>query len=112
MEGLRRRSRYREKRFLSGQYRQRSRRKRHRFTANKAGKVVYALVLGWPAGEIAIQSLGTGNDTKPGKIAHVELLGTGERLRWRQSGDALRVTLPPAYKPVVDFAAAFRVTLA
>lgn len=83
-----------------------------RFTANKAGKVVYALVLGWPAGEIAIQSLGTGNDTKPGKIAHVELLGTGERLRWRQSGDALRVTLPPAYKPVVDFAAAFRVTLA
>ena len=83
-----------------------------RFTANKAGKVVYAMVLGWPAGEIAIQSLGTANDAKPGKVAHVELLGTGERLRWRQTGDALRVTLPPAYKPAVDFAAAFRVTLA
>jgi alpha-L-fucosidase len=83
-----------------------------RFTRDKAGKVVYALILGWPAAEFAIASLGTSNATQPGKIDHVELIGTGERLRWRQTPEALRVTLPPAYKPAVDYAAALKVTLA
>jgi alpha-L-fucosidase len=81
-----------------------------RFTRNKAGNVVYAFVLGWPTAEIAIQSLGAGNDAKPGKIHNVELLGTGQKLRWKQAPDALRLTLPPGYKPAVDFAAALRVS--
>jgi len=83
-----------------------------RFTRNKAGNVVYAIVLGWPADEIAIQSLGTGNATQPGRIEHVELLGTGERIRWKQTGDALRLELPKQYKPAVDFAAALKVSFA
>jgi alpha-L-fucosidase len=83
-----------------------------RFTRSKDGKTVYAFVLGWPAGEIVIQSLGLSNATQPGKIAHVELIGTGEKLRWRQGSDALRVTLPAQYKPPVDFAAALKVSLA
>jgi alpha-L-fucosidase len=83
-----------------------------RFTRSKDGKIVYAFVLGWPAGEIVIQSLGLSNATQPGKIAHVELIGTGEKLRWRQGPDALRVTLPAQYKPAVDFAAALKVSLA
>ena len=83
-----------------------------RFTRNKAGNVVYAIVLGWPAGEIVIESLGTTNATQPGKIEHVELLGTGERLRWKQTADALRLELPKQYKPTVDFAAALKVSLA
>jgi alpha-L-fucosidase len=83
-----------------------------RFTRDKAGKVVYALILGWPTAEFAIASLGTSNATQPGKIDHVELIGTGERLRWRQTPEALRVTLPTAYKPAVDYAAALKVTLA
>jgi alpha-L-fucosidase len=83
-----------------------------RFTRSKDGKIIYAFALGWPAGEIVIQSLGLSNASQPGKIAHVELIGTGEKLRWRQGSDALRVTLPVEYKPVVDFAAALKVALA
>jgi alpha-L-fucosidase len=83
-----------------------------RFTRNKAGKIVYAIALGWPTGEFAIESLGTSSATQPGKIANVELIGTGERLRWKQGPDALRLTLPTQYKPAVDFAAALKVSLA
>ncbi len=83
-----------------------------RFTQNKAGKVVYAMALGWPAAEFVIASLGTGNATQPGKIERVELLGTVEKPRWKQSADGLRVTLPAQYKPAVDFAAALKVILA
>ncbi len=37
-----------------------------RFTRNKAvgGTVVYALVLGWPAGEFVVQSLGTASSAQ------------------------------------------------
>jgi len=37
-----------------------------RFTRNKANTVVYAIVLGWPEGEFAIQSLGGDSSTRPG----------------------------------------------
>jgi alpha-L-fucosidase len=83
-----------------------------RFTQNKAGKGLYAIALGWPAGEFVVQSLGTSGPTQPGKIERVELLGTGEKVRWRQAADGLRVTLPAAYKPAVDYAAALKVSLA
>jgi alpha-L-fucosidase len=83
-----------------------------RFTRNKTGNVIYAIVLGWPAGDVAIGSLGTSNATRPGKIARVELLGTGEHVHWKQAPEALRVTLPKRYHPPVDFAASLKVTLA
>ena len=83
-----------------------------RFTRSKDGKTVYALALGWPTSEFTIQSLGTSNATQPGKIEHVELLGTGERVHWKQSADALRVALPASYKPTVDFAAALKISMA
>jgi alpha-L-fucosidase len=73
-----------------------------RFTRNKAGDTVYAIVLGWPAGEIVIESLGTGNAAQPGKVANVELLGSGERVRWRQEASAMRVELPKQYRPAVS----------
>jgi alpha-L-fucosidase len=78
-----------------------------RFTRSKDGKVVYAIALGWPSAEFVVQSLGTGN----GKVERVELLGTGEKVRWRQAADGLRVTLPAGYKPAVDYAAALKVSL-
>jgi alpha-L-fucosidase len=80
-----------------------------RFTRSKDGKTVYAIALGWPAGEFVVQSLGTGNATQPGKVERVELLGTGEKPRWKQAADGLRVELPKAYKPAVDFAAALKI---
>jgi len=83
-----------------------------RFTRSKDSKVVYALVLGWPAGEIVVRSLGTANATQPGKIGNVQLVGTGEKLRWKQAADGLHVQLPQQYKPKADFAAALKVSMA
>ncbi len=83
-----------------------------RFTRNKAGNVVYTLVLGWPAGEVTVQSLGLGNSTQPGKVRNVELLGTDRKLKWKQTSDALRVELPNEYHPAADFAAALKVSFA
>lgn len=82
-----------------------------RFTRNKANNVVYAIVLGWPAEPIVVQSLGLSASTQPGRIARVELIGTGERLNWKQTGEGLRVELPRQYRPAVDYAAALKVTV-
>ena len=82
-----------------------------RFTRNKSKTVIYAIVLGWPAEPILVQSLGLSVPDSPGKIAKVELVGTGSTLDWRQLPDALRVALPKNYRPPVDYAAALRVTL-
>jgi alpha-L-fucosidase len=79
-----------------------------RFTRSKDNKVVYAIALGWPAGEFVVQSLGTANAAKVGRV---ELLGTGEKLRWRQASDGLHVELPKTYKPAVNYAAALKVSL-
>jgi alpha-L-fucosidase len=82
-----------------------------RFTRNKAGNEVYAIVLGWPTGEFGVEALGLNSSTKPGKIGNVQLLGTDEKLKWRQTADALRVELPKQYRPAVDFAAALKVSI-
>ena len=82
-----------------------------RFTRNKANTVVYALVLGWPHDAFLIHALGTASAAKPGKIAHVQLLGTEEKLQWKQSATALRVELPK-YRPTTDYAVALKVVLA
>jgi alpha-L-fucosidase len=83
-----------------------------RFTRNKANTEIYAIALGWPVGEFSIQSLGTASAAQPGKIAQVQLLGTSERLKWKQTAEGLRVELPKQYRPAVDFAAALKVSLA
>ena len=83
-----------------------------RFTRNKANTIVYAIALGWPQETIVIQSLGLSAETKPGKVAKVELLGTGAKVTWKQSAAALRIDLPRQYQPKVDYAAALKVTLA
>jgi alpha-L-fucosidase len=83
-----------------------------RFTHNKAGNVVYAIVLGWSADEIVIQSLGLNDKTQPGKVGNVQLLGTGEGLQWKQTPDALRLKLPRQYRPTTDYAAALKVSFA
>jgi alpha-L-fucosidase len=82
-----------------------------RFTRNKANNVVYAIVLGWPGDPIVVQSLGLSASTQPGKIARVELIGTSERVNWKQTGEGLHVELPRQYRPAVDYAAALKVTV-
>jgi len=83
-----------------------------RFTRNKANTVIYAIALGWPAGALTIESLGTAAAAKPGKIAHVQLLGSGEKLTWEQTAAGLRVELPGEETPAMDYAAALKVFLA
>jgi len=83
-----------------------------RFTRNKANTVIYAIALGLPTETIAIQALGTSSANKPGKVAKVELLGTGAKLKWSQAADGLRIEVPKQYKPTVDYAAAFKIMLA
>jgi alpha-L-fucosidase len=82
-----------------------------RFTRSKDEKTLYAMPLGWPAGEFVIAALGTASEQKPGKVERVELIGTGEKVRWHQAADGLHVSLPVNYKPAVDFAAALRISL-
>ena len=81
-----------------------------RFTRNKANNVVYAIVLGWPTEPVLVQSLGLSAATKPGKIERVELIGTGERLNWKQTAEHLQVELPRQYRPAADYAASLKVT--
>ena len=82
-----------------------------RFTRNKRGDVVYAIVLGWPDGDsFVINNLGTASSAQPGKIENVELLGSRERLDWKQTAESLTAK-KPAEKPC-DFACALKVSLA
>ena len=83
-----------------------------RFTRNKSNTTIYAIFMGWPKGPAVIKSLGTSAATNPGKIENVELLGTDERVRWKQRPDGLHVELPKNYHPAVDFAASLKVSLA
>jgi alpha-L-fucosidase len=82
-----------------------------RFTRNKAGNIIYAIVLGWPQAEIVIRSLGQSSPTQTGKIDHVKLLGTEAKLRWKQTAEALRLELPKQYRPTTDYAAALKISL-
>ena len=83
-----------------------------RFTRNKANTVVYAIMLGWPAGAFVIESLGLSAATQPGKIANVQLLGSGEKLTWEQTAAGLRVQLPWPERPAMDYAVALKLFLA
>jgi len=82
-----------------------------RFTRNKANTVIYAIALGWPTDEFIVQSLGAASATNPGKIEHVQLVGTEEKVAWKQTADGLRVTLPKHYHPSVDYGAALKISL-
>ena len=76
-----------------------------RFTTK--GGAVYAFAMGWPADSFVIPSLGLNSPQQPGKIAKVELLGSGEPLKWTQTGDSLTIA-PPAVK-TSDIGYGFRI---
>jgi alpha-L-fucosidase len=82
-----------------------------RFTRNKANSVIYAIALGWPKGAFTVQSLGTSSSAQPGKIQNVTVVGTDEKVVWKQTDTGLQVTLPERYRPAVDYAAALKVFL-
>ncbi len=80
-----------------------------RFTTNKMNTVVYALFMGWPGKEASIEAFGTSNPQSPAKVEHVELVGHGGSLRFRQAPQALQVELPD-HQPY-DYAVALKITL-
>ncbi len=82
-----------------------------RFTRSKTGDVVYAIALGWPERALSIRSFGTAAATRPGKVAHVELLGSTARIVWHQDARALSIE-PPGEKPPADEAVSFKIRLA
>lgn len=82
-----------------------------RYTRNKAGSLLYAVALGWPEAEMSLRALGTAAATRPGRIEHVELLGTPMRPNWNQTASALQVTIPE-HRPAADYAAALKIHLA
>jgi alpha-L-fucosidase len=79
-----------------------------RFTTK--GKLLYAYVMGTPAGDVVIKPLGTGSPQEPGKILNVQLLGYQDKLHWKQDKQSLQVKMPAAH--LSDIGVTFKVTLA
>jgi alpha-L-fucosidase len=63
-----------------------------RFTSKR--DTLYAFLLDWPTGEIAIRSLGRAQ-LSGARVQRLTLLGGGP-VEFRHDGDALRLTLPAA----------------
>jgi len=76
-----------------------------RFTTH--GDTLYATVMSWPGGEVAITSLATGK-APSGKIEKVELLGHAGVLAFTQDSAGLHVKFPTE-KPC-DYAFALKIT--
>jgi len=66
-----------------------------RFTRNKAGTILYATPLGWP-GDGAVVRIKTLNKHRINlkSLESVSLVGTSDKLTWRQDAVALEVTMP------------------
>ena len=77
-----------------------------RFTTK--GKELYAIVLGWPTNGVNIAALGKSAQFLAKPIKKIQLLGSREKIRWTQSGDALRIEQPKS-KPS-DIAIVFKIT--
>jgi alpha-L-fucosidase len=82
-----------------------------RYTRNKTNTVIYAMALGWPEQAVVLRSFGTSAANRPPKVGRVELLGSTEKIRWKQNSDGLRIELP-SRKPALDYAVVFKLSVA
>jgi alpha-L-fucosidase len=72
---------------------------------------LYAIALGWPAdGELKIRILSQGTPYLPRPVTRVELLGSHEKLGWKQTAAGLELDLPND-KPN-DMAYVFKISIA
>lgn len=81
-----------------------------RYTCSKAGTIVYAIVLGWPEQGVLLSSFGAAPEQRPGKVAHVEMLGSPERIHFKQTAKGLQIN-QPQQKPSSDYAVVFKLSL-
>ena len=79
-----------------------------RFTAK--GSALYAIVMGWPTGPLAIRSLGASAKLLDGPIAGIELLGSNEEVHWKRTDEAL-VVEPAKAMPASDLAFVYKIRL-
>lgn len=77
-----------------------------RFTTK--GTSLYALVQGWPRGELVIQLLATTSPLQPPKIVDVRLLGREVALRFSQDEKGLHVVMPDNKPPTADIGIGLR----
>ncbi len=63
-----------------------------RFTTK--GETLYAFCMSKPSGEIKITSLGKNSKVNTKTVASVKILGSDEKLAWKQEGDALVINKP------------------
>jgi alpha-L-fucosidase len=63
-----------------------------RFTTKEG--ILYAFCLGSPTGDILIKSLGKNSKYSDKAIASITMLGTRNKLRWKQNADVLMITRP------------------
>jgi len=63
-----------------------------RFTTKEG--ILYAFCLGSPTGDIFIKSLGKNSKYSDKAIASITMLGTRNKLRWKQNADILMITRP------------------
>lgn len=63
-----------------------------RFTQSKDGRTLYVIALGVPVADVAVRALA--KTDKP--IVNVQLLGSVEKLTWRQDAEALTIQNPTA----------------
>jgi alpha-L-fucosidase len=79
----------------------------YRFTVK--GNTLYAIELGWPTNGVNIKSLGKSANLLEGKIRKIELLGSGEEIKWKQTPDALVIDQPK--NEPNHFAVVYRITM-
>jgi alpha-L-fucosidase len=80
-----------------------------RFTRSKEGKVLYAIILGWPAGgKLSVKSLSTKTRIAAGPIKAITLVDGGKAVQWARDEQALTITMP-ASAPKDQPAYAFRI---
>jgi alpha-L-fucosidase len=63
-----------------------------RFTTK--GSTLYAIALDWPGKTMTVKSFGAASKLLDKRIASVKLLGSRQRLKWKQEPDGLKVELP------------------
>ena len=73
-----------------------------RFTTR--GEKLYAITLALPTSKLIVHSLGVSQ----GKIKAVELVGSGEKLNWKQNAEGLQIALPKQIPSA--YAAVFRIS--
>lgn len=69
--------------------------------------VLYAIVLDWPEEPLEINAFGSDGKIYPGEIKNISLIGSKEKLKWKQNAQSLTVLFPKE-KPC-DFAYVLKV---